>query len=76
MSIRITRMATQAKVFPIYEVENGKYKINVYPENEIPLKEYLNTQGRFRQITEDMLKEAQERADRNWESLIRMDGEA
>ncbi len=76
MSIRITRMATQAKVFPIYEVENGKYKINVYPEKEIPLKEYLNTQGRFRQITEDMLKGEQERADRNWESLIRMDGEA
>jgi 2-oxoisovalerate ferredoxin oxidoreductase beta subunit len=76
MSIRITRMATQAKVFPIYEVENGKYKINVYPEKEIPLKEYLNTQGRFRQITEDMLNGAQERADRNWESLIRMDGEA
>ena len=75
MSIKITRMATQAKVFPIYEVENGKYTINVYPEKEIPLKEYLSTQGRFRQITQVMLKGAQERADRKWESLIRMDSE-
>lgn len=72
MSIQITRMATQAKVFPIYEVENGKYKINVYPEKEIHLKEYLNTQGRFRQITEDMLKGAKERADQRWEDLVAM----
>jgi len=76
MSIRITRMATQAKVFPIYEVENGTYKINVYPEKETPLKEYLGTQGRFRQIPEDMITVAQERADRNWEDLLRMSGEA
>ncbi len=76
MSIKITRMATQAKVFPIYEVENGKYKINVYPEKKIPLKEYFKTQGRFRQMSEDLVKAAQERADRSWESLIRMDGEA
>ena len=76
MSIRITRMATQAKVFPIYEVENGTYKINVYPEKEIPLKEYLGTQGRFRQIPEDMITGAQERADRNWEDLLKMAGEA
>jgi pyruvate/2-oxoacid:ferredoxin oxidoreductase beta subunit len=76
MSIRITRMATQAKVFPLYEVEYGKHKINVYPEKEIPLKEYFATQGRFRQITEDLVKAAQERADRNWESLIKIDGEA
>jgi len=73
MSIQITRMATQAKAFPVYEVENGKCKINVYPEREIPLKEYLSTQGRFRQITEDMVKLAQERADHKWENLVTLD---
>lgn len=71
-SIQITRMATQAKVFPIYEVENGRYTINVYPERQVSVKEYIQPQGRFREMPDKMLNTAQERADQKWEDLVRM----
>jgi len=71
-SIRVTRMATQAKVFPIYEVENGNYRINVDPERRIPVKEYFQAQGRFRHVTAEMVSRAQELADRKWEELINL----
>lgn len=75
-SVQVTRMATQAKVFPIYEVENGKVTINVYPERTVSLKEYVSAQGRFRQITTEMISGLQEKVDRKWEDLIRQAQEA
>lgn len=69
-SIQVTRMATQAKVFPIYEIEYGKYKINVQPKQFLSVKQYLRTQGRFRQMPDAMVADAQKMADRKWEELV------
>ncbi len=71
-SIQVTRMATQARVFPIFEIANGKYKINVQPERSISVEEYLKTQGRFRQMPPEMISAAQESADRKWEELVKL----
>ena len=71
-SIKVSRMATQSKVFPIYEVENGKYTINVYPERKVTVKDYVKTQGRFRYMTDDIISAAQELVDRKWENLTGM----
>ena len=71
-SVQITRMATQAKVFPIYEVENERYTINIYPERRIPVREYLRAQGRFREMNEAMIDAVQKRTDRKWEELVRL----
>jgi pyruvate/2-oxoacid:ferredoxin oxidoreductase beta subunit len=75
-SVQVTRMATQSRVFPIYEAEEGKYTINVYPEREIPVKEYVESQGRFGEMPQDMINALQEGADRKWEELVRMAGVA
>ncbi len=75
-SVQVTRMATQARVFPIYEAEEGKYTINVYPEREISVKEYVESQGRFSEMPEDMVIALQERTDGKWEELVSMAGEA
>jgi pyruvate/2-oxoacid:ferredoxin oxidoreductase beta subunit len=69
-SIQVTRMATQAKVFPVYEVENENYTINIYPERELSVREYVRTQGRFREMSDDMIKAVQDRVDRRWGDLV------
>lgn len=82
-AIRVTRMATQAKVFPIYEVrrwqyskasqrmeEGWRYTVNVRPERGISVREYVGSQGRFRYITEEMIEAIQERVDRRWVQLL------
>lgn len=75
-SIKTTRMATLAKVFPLYEVENGKVGMSVQPQREITVREYVETQGRFRQITDDMVNVLQQNVDKKWEELMKQEGKA
>ncbi len=79
-SVRIMRMATQSRVFPIYEVtkqtgavpgeDTWEYDITVIPEKEVPVSDYLKSQGRFRLMTDDMVVKIQKQADRKWRDLI------
>ena len=70
-SIRISRLAVESKVFPLYEVENGeKWTINVWPKREVPVREYLKLQGRFSHLTEEDIEFIQENVDRGWERLV------
>lgn len=70
-SIKVTRMATQCRVFPLYEVEGGvKYKLTVDPE-PIPVKEYIKLQGRFRHLNEEQINFIQNLVDFEWERLLK-----
>ncbi|MCK4908980.1 MAG: 3-methyl-2-oxobutanoate dehydrogenase subunit beta [Planctomycetes bacterium] len=72
-SIKLARMAVQARSFPLYEVENGmKYTLNRPNPNEkpIPIKEYLQRQGRFRNLNDQSTKLIQKNVDQNWQNLL------
>jgi len=68
-SVRIPRMATLSRLFPLYEVENGEYLLSVVPEQPIGVADYFRAQGRFKEMTEEMTEAVQAAADRNWEAL-------
>jgi len=68
-SVQVTRMATQANVFPLYEIENGQTSINVRPEKGISVKEYIQVQGRFREVPPEMIELLKSRTDRKWKEL-------
>ena len=75
ISVKIARMAVQANIFPLYEVENGlKYTINYKPK-EYPVKEYFKLQGRFKHLTDRDFKYIQDMVDEDWELLLRNAGE-
>jgi len=61
LSVRLGRLAVQTGVFPLYEIENGKYKMSMELSEFKPLQEYLKYQGRFRHLSEDTVKEIQEK---------------
>ncbi|HEY91610.1 MAG TPA: pyruvate synthase subunit beta [Dehalococcoidia bacterium] len=61
LSVRLGRLAVQTGVFPLYEIENGKYKMSMEISEFKPLQEYLKYQGRFRHLSEDNIKEIQKR---------------
>ena len=69
LSVRLGRLAVQTGVFPLYEVVNGKYKITVEPSPMRPLQDYLKLQGRFRHLSENDVKEIQERTIREYNML-------
>jgi pyruvate ferredoxin oxidoreductase beta subunit len=50
MTIQIGRLAVQTGVFPLYEVEHGRYRITVPVPERLPVERYLETQRRFRHL--------------------------
>ncbi len=69
-TVKMARIAVETNVFPLYEVENGKYTINRKPKKR-PLKEYLELQGRFKHLTDDIIAELQAKVDENWNKLLK-----
>jgi pyruvate ferredoxin oxidoreductase beta subunit len=69
LSIRYGRLAVQTGVFPLYEVENGKYRLTYNAEPLRPITEYLKGQGRFRHLTPDSIRTIQHRITAEWEAL-------
>jgi len=75
-SIKLSRLAVQSKVFPLYEVEGGKrYRISVWPKKSVPVREYLRRQGRFRHLTEEDIEVIQGNVDESWKGLLAKAGE-
>jgi pyruvate/2-oxoacid:ferredoxin oxidoreductase beta subunit len=68
-AVEIGRMAVQCGMFPLYEVENGKYNITVKPEALKPVNEYLKAQGRFRHLSDQEIARIQERVNLEWSKL-------
>jgi pyruvate/2-oxoacid:ferredoxin oxidoreductase beta subunit len=70
LSVKIARLAVDTKVFPLYEVENGRrYTITVTPKG-LPVTDYLKLQGRFSHLTAKAIQAIQANVDEEWEVLI------
>lgn len=78
--IEITRLAVETCYWPLYEVENGEWRLTYKPREKKPLVEWLKKQGRFRHLfTEEnkrLLEEIQRRVDEEWEKLLKRCGQA
>ena len=73
------RLAVETCYWPLYEVEDGKYKVTVKPREKKPLVEWLQMQGRFKHLLDernkDILAALQEEVDREWEKLLKREQE-
>ena len=48
--VAIAKLATETNFWPLYEIENGKYKLNWEPKMPKPVADFLKTQGRFKHL--------------------------
>ncbi len=69
-TILLGRLAVEAKIFPLYEVEEGKYKIKKITSTEA-LNEYLKLQGRFKYISDEQIAEIKNQIDSRYERLLK-----
>ncbi len=70
-TVKISRLAVRSRVFPLYEIENGRnYTIQEEPRG-VPVREYLRLQGRFSHLTEKDIETIQKDVDEAWERLLR-----
>lgn len=71
--IDITKLAVETCVWPLFEVEEGKYTINYRPKKKADVTEFLRPQGRFAHMfkpgNEWMIEAFQKAIDEDWERL-------
>jgi pyruvate ferredoxin oxidoreductase beta subunit len=69
LAIHAGRLAVKTGVFPLYEVEKGRYTLSVDLPELLPIEEYLKIQGRFRHLTPEMITGIQLRVRDEYEKL-------
>ena len=75
--MEINKLAMETCYWPMYEVINGKYKINYKPKVKKPIEEFLKPQKRFKHMfkpgNEWMIKDFQKEVDSRWEALLKLE---
>lgn len=75
----LSRLAFESKIWPLYEVFDGEiYKIKhleeISEEEQFKLiKQYTISQGRFKNLTDEELKNFQKSINKNWEELLKLE---
>ena len=74
--VAIAKLATETNFWPLYEIENGKYKINWATKTPKPIEEFLKTQGRFKHLFakggEKIIQDMQKILDEEWMRLVNL----
>lgn len=70
----ICRLAVDTCVWPMYEIEEGEWRLTYEPRKKLPVEDFLSKQGRFshmfRKGNEWMIEETQKNVDEQWEKLV------
>ncbi len=84
-SVEMARLAVQTCFFPLWECENGEYKVSTpsmlyvrQPERKKPVVDYLKVQGRFRHLFRperpEILERIQNHVDKEWALILKRAG--
>jgi len=76
LSVRLGRLAIETGAFPLYEVENGQYKLSLDITELRPVADYLKLQGRFRHLSTDEIDKIQSKITDDYERLKQKAGAA
>jgi pyruvate ferredoxin oxidoreductase beta subunit len=80
IGMQICKEAVENTFWPLFEVENGVYKLNYKPSDKkpkTPLADWMKKQGRFKHLfkpgNETILERCQEHVDREWDKLLKLE---
>jgi len=74
LTVELSRMAVDTKVFPVFEVENGvNYTINRQPKGT-PISEYTKVQRRWRHLTDEDIQIYERNIEAKWNRLVYLAG--
>ena len=70
LTVKLSRLAVRTRIFPLYEIEDGKYAIQEdCMKDRVPMQEYLRLQGRFSHLKNQEVESIQRMVDEQWERL-------
>jgi len=74
-TLEISRLAVETCFWPLYEIENGVYRITYKPRHKLPVEEFLKRQRRFAHLfrpeNRHLIEAIQAEIDAQWEDLLR-----
>ena len=77
LTMQYSKLAAETNFWPLYEIENGRVKINYKPKERKPIEEFLKGQGRFRHLFKPenryVIEELQKMIDEEWERLLKLE---
>jgi pyruvate ferredoxin oxidoreductase beta subunit len=75
ITVEVMRLAVDTCYWPLFEVDNGVWKLNYKPRQKKPVEEWLKTQGRFSHLFQPrfrhVIDEIQAKVDQEWADLLR-----
>jgi pyruvate ferredoxin oxidoreductase beta subunit len=69
LMVRIGSLAVETGAFPLYEVIEGKYKLNFDFPKLRPITDYLKIQGRYKHLKPKNIEMIQEKINNDWKQL-------
>ena len=79
-TVKILKMAVDTCYWPLFEVENGEWRLTYKPKEKVPIIEWFKLQGRFKHLlkpeNQHLVDAFQAEVDRRWEKLLKRCGES
>ncbi len=71
-TIYYAKKIVETGLWPMYEIENGKLKINMKP-TDVPLEDYFKGQKRYKHLKPEHIQEIGERVKKGWAELEKLE---
>ncbi len=71
LTVTAAMLAVETRIFPLYEIEDGKRYTITYDPIGLPVEEYLKSQGRYRHLSAADIERMQAETNDEWEGLLR-----
>lgn len=73
--MEVCKMAVETCFWPLYEVEQGTWKLSYMPKTKRPVEDFLKLQGRFKHLfvkgNEHLIADIQLAVDTKWQALLK-----
>jgi pyruvate ferredoxin oxidoreductase beta subunit len=77
-TLEASRLAVETCAWPLFEVEDGQWKLSYRPREKLPVEKWLETEGRFRHLfrpeNRHVIDEIQAEVDQRWQELLQRCG--
>ena len=74
-STEIARLAVESRYFPLVECDAGRWRITFRPKHPVPVREFLEAQGRFSHLSPEQIDVLQSHVDEHWELLADLEAQ-
>ena len=73
--MKMCKLALDTCFWPMFEVENGEYKLSYEPKTKLPIEDFLKPQGRFKHLfnkgNDNLIEQLQNEVDKRREKLLK-----